>query len=190
MESQLRIVAVVGSLRRESYTRRVVLALQKLLPPSVTIDIASIGALPLYNEDDDLGAPPPAWQSFRDAVSKADAVLFATPEYNRSIPGVLKNAIDVGSRPYGASVWNGKPAAVLSASPGAIGGFGANHHLRQCLVFLNVPVLQQPEMYLGRVDAIIGDAGQIRTRDAAEFLEGFAVAFVQWIRRLLQERKS
>jgi chromate reductase len=178
VESKLRIVAVVGSLRRESYTRRVVLALQQLVPPSVTIDILPIGALPLYNEDDDLGPPPPAWQAFRNEVSKADAVLFATPEYNRSIPGVLKNAIDVGSRPYGASVWNGKPAAVLSASPGALGGFGANHHLRQCLVFLNMPVLQQPEAYLGRVDSVLVGP--------TDFLQGFLTAFVQWIRNLHQ----
>lgn len=178
MESQLRIVAVVGSLRRESYTRRVVLALQELVPPSVAIDIVPIGALPLYNEDDDRGTPPPAWQAFRNEVSKADAVLFATPEYNRSIPGVLKNAIDVGSRPYGASVWNGKPAAVLSASPGALGGFGANHHLRQCLVFLNMPVLQQPEAYLGRVDSTLDGS--------TDFLRGFGAAFVQWIRKLHQ----
>jgi chromate reductase len=105
-------------------------------------------------------------------------VLFATPEYNRSIPGVLKNAIDVGSRPYGASVWNGKPAAVLSASPGALGGFGANHHLRQCLVFLNMPVLQQPEAYLGRVDSVLVGP--------TDFLQGFLTAFVQWIRNLHQ----
>jgi chromate reductase len=176
VEAQLRIAAVVGSLRRDSYTRRVVLALQQLAPPTVTIDIVPIRDLPLYDEDHDLGSPPPAWQSFRDEIGRANAVLFATPEYNRSIPGALKNAIDVGSRPYGASVWNGKPAAVLSASPGALGGFGANHHLRQCLVFLNMPVLQQPEAYLGHVDSMLDEP--------PAFLGEFVASFVRWIRNL------
>jgi chromate reductase len=184
VSEQLRIVAVVGSLRRESFTRRVVLALKQLVPASMVIHETAIGSLPLYNEDDDQGAPPPAWQAFRAEVAGADAVLFATPEYNRSIPGVLKNAIDVGSRPYGASVWNGKPAAVLSASPGALGGFGANHHLRQCLVFLNVPVMQQPEAYLGRVDQWLDDRAQGMPRDAAAFLKEFGGAFEQWVRRI------
>src|SRR5687768_16707438 len=102
MENQLRIVAVVGSLRRESYTRRVVHTLKELAPEAMAIEVAPIGSLSLYNEDDDMGAPPPAWQAFRDQVRDADGVLFATPEYNRSIPGAMKNAIDVGSRPAGA----------------------------------------------------------------------------------------
>jgi chromate reductase len=186
--NKIHIVAVIGSLRRESYTRRVVLAL-KQLAPSLSIEEANIGALPLYNEDDDAGTPPPAWQAFRDAVRRADAVLFATPEYNRSVPGVLKNAIDVGSRPYGASVWNGKPAAVVSASPGALGGFGANHHLRQSLVFLDMPVLQQPEMYLARVDKLVDERGQVRSAEAGKFLGEFAVAFEQWIRQLQGSRR-
>ena len=143
-KEQLCIVALVGSLRRESYTRRVVNALRELAPEAMAIEIAPIGSLPLYNEDDETDGPPSAWQAFRNQVRGGDAVLFATPEYNRSIPGVLKNAIDVGSRPNGASVWSGKPAAVLSASLGSLGGFGANHHLRQCLTFLDMPVLQQP----------------------------------------------
>jgi hypothetical protein len=112
------------------------------------------------------------------------AVLFATPEYNRSVPGVLKNAIDVGSRPYGASVWSGKPAAVLSVSPGSLGGFGANHHLRQYLVFLDMPVLQQPEAYLGRVASVMDDSGQIKAVEAIESLKRFVDAFERWIRRL------
>lgn len=105
MNKQLRVVALVGSLRRESYTRRVVNALRELAPQAMTIEIAPIGSLPLYNEDDETDGPPLAWQAFRDQMRGGDAVLFATPEYNRSIPGVLKNAIDVGSRPNGASVW-------------------------------------------------------------------------------------
>jgi chromate reductase len=117
-------------------------------------------------------------------VRASDAVLFATPEYNRSIPGVLKNAIDVGSRPAGASVWGGKPAAVMSVSPGSLGGFGANHHLRQSLVFLDMPVLQQPEAYLGRAASFIDARGQITSSETLEFLKIFVSAFDKWVRRL------
>ena len=184
MEKQLRVVTLVGSLRRESYTRRVVNAVQEFAPKSMAFEIVPIGSLPLYNEDDDAEEPPPAWQAFREQVRSGDAVLFATPEYNRSIPGVMKNAIDVASRPAGASVWSGKPAAVLSVSPGAFGGFGANHHLRQCLTFLDMPVLQQPEAYLGRVAGVIDAGGRITASDTREFLQAFVGAFEQWIRRL------
>jgi chromate reductase len=138
-----------------------------------------LGDLPHFTPDDDGGAPV---ASLRAALVQADAVLFATPEYNRSVPGGLKNAIDVGSRPYGASVWSGKPAAVVSASPGALGGFGANHHLRQSLVFLDMPVLQQPEMYLARVDKLVDEWGQVKSTETAQFLREFAGAFEQWIR--------
>ena len=187
MSKPLRIVALVGSLRRDSYTRRIVNALSELAPEAIEIEIVPIGSLPLYSEDDDTDAPPSAWQGFRDLVRDADAVLFATPEYNRSIPGGMKNAIDVGSRPYGASVWSGKPAAVLSVSPGALGAFGANHHLRQCLTFLDMPVLQQPEAYLGSVASVIDERGTITRRETAEFLRAFVGAFEQWIRRLHAE---
>jgi chromate reductase, NAD(P)H dehydrogenase (quinone) len=112
-------------------------------------------------------------------------VLFATPEYNRSVPGALKNAIDVGSRPYGSSVWQGKPAAVMSVSPGAIGGFGANHHLRQSLVFLDVPVMQQPEAYLGSASKSFDETGTLTTPSTREFLEKFGQAFERWIERLI-----
>jgi chromate reductase, NAD(P)H dehydrogenase (quinone) len=186
----LRIVALVGSLRRESYTRRVVNALSGLVAGSMHIEIVPIGSLPLYDEDADVGTPPAAWQAFRDRIRDADGVLFATPEYNRSIPGGMKNAIDVGSRPYGASVWSGKPAAVISVSPGAIGAFGANHHLRQCLTFLDMPVLQQPEAYLGGVDRLIDASGAITRPDAAAFLKSFADAFGNWVKRLSQEKAA
>lgn len=183
MDKQLRVVAVVGSLRRESYTRRVVNALRELTPEGMAIEIAPIGAMPLYNEDEETDIPPPEWQAFRRQVLRSDAVLFATPEYNRSIPGGLKNALDVGSRPYGASVWSGKPAAVLSVSPGAIGGFGANHHLRQCLVFLDMPVLQQPEAYLAHAASFIDASGRITSSETVAFLKAFVSAFEKWIRR-------
>lgn len=143
------IAVLVGSLRKESINRKVALALAELAPANLTLNIVEIGDLPLYNEDIDGASPPAAYSTFRQQVRSSDAVLFVTPEYNRSVPAPLKNAIDVGSRPYGQSAWSGKPGAIISVSPGAIGGFGANHHLRQSLVFLDVPCMQQPEAYLG-----------------------------------------
>jgi chromate reductase, NAD(P)H dehydrogenase (quinone) len=181
---QLRVITLVGSLRRESYTLRVVNALRQLTPPGMALEIAPIGSLPLYNQDDETSAVPPSWQTFREQVRSGDAVLFATPEYNRSIPGALKNAIDVGSRPPRASVWSGKPAAVLSVSPGKLGGFGANHHLRQCLTFLDMPVLQQPEAYLARIADDMDAGGTITASETIAFLQRFVGAFEQWIRRL------
>ena len=178
---KLDVVALVGSLRRDSFTRRVVSALVAA-PSGLALDIVNIGDLPLYNPDLE-GNVPPAWQAFRDRVRPADAVLFATPEYNRSVPGALKNAIDVGSRPYGKSVWSGKPAAVLSASPGALGAFGANHHLRQSLVFLDMPCMQQPEVYLGHADKIIDRDGKLADDSARELLKKFVNAFAGWIER-------
>ena len=129
MASQYDTAVIVGSLRKESFSLKIAKALTKLAPPSLQLDVVTLGGVSFYNEE--LEATPPAdWVSFRERIKKADAVLFVTPEYNRSVPGVLKNAIDVGSRPYGQSVFNGKPGGVISNSPGAIGGFGANHHLR------------------------------------------------------------
>jgi chromate reductase, NAD(P)H dehydrogenase (quinone) len=178
-----RIVAVlVGSLRKESFTRKTVKALTKVAPASLTIEIVEIGDLPLYNEDLE-ASPPPAWVEFRKQVKAADAVLFATPEYNRSVPGVMKNAVDVGSRPYGSSVFDGKPAAVISVSPGAIGGFGANHHLRQSLVFLNMPVLQQPEAYVGGAAKLFDGDGELTDASVKEFLQKFINAFADWVDR-------
>src|SRR6202043_1707027 len=129
-------------------------------------------ALPHF--DQDLEATPPAeWVKFREQVKAADAVLFVTPEFNRSVPGALKNAVDVGSRPYGASVWNGKPGAVISVSPGGIGGFGANHHLRQSLVFLNVPAMQQPEAYIGNAATLFDASGALIDDSTRDFLKKF-----------------
>jgi chromate reductase len=174
----------VGSLRRESITRKVARALAELAPDSLRFEIVEIGQLALYNEDLE-PQPPPSWVGFRDRVRRADAVLFATPEYNRSVPGGLKNAIDVGSRPYGSSVWQGKPGAILSVSPGAIGGFGANHHLRQSLVFLDVLAMQQPETYVGGAAKLFDDTGRLTNADTRDHLVKFGQAFAQWIERLL-----
>jgi len=174
------VAVLVGSLRKDSLTRKLALALAALAPAGLKLDLVEIRQLALY--DQDLDAQPPApWAAFRDRIRRANAVLFVTPEYNRSVPAALKNAIDVASRPYGKSAWDGKPGAVVSASPGAIGGFGANHHLRQSLVFLNVPVLQQPEAYLGGLDKLFDERGGIANDSTRGFLVQYLTAFAAWI---------
>src|SRR5947199_3889673 len=181
--STTRDVAVfVGSLRKESFNRKMANALIAIAPEPLKLEIVEIRQLPLYNQDDDAN-PPAASAAFKQRVQKADAVLFVTPEYNRSMPGVLKNAIDIASRPYGKSAWNGKPGAVISVSPGAIGGFGANHHLRQMMVFLNVPMLQQPEAYVGGAASLFDDKGNLTNPGTREFLGKFMRAFAEWIER-------
>lgn len=174
------VAVFVGSLRKDSINRKVAKALVELAPSSLKLEIVEIGQLPLYNQDED-ASPPPEWVAFRARVKAADAVLFVTPEYNRSVPAALKNALDVASRPYGQSVWNGKPGAVISASPGAIGGFGANHHLRQSLVFLNVPAMQMPEAYLGGADKLFDAEGRLANEGTREFLQKFMQAFASWV---------
>jgi chromate reductase len=177
-----KIAVFVGSLRKESFNRKMAKALATLAPESLMLEIVEIGGLPLYDQDyDDGGNPPPAWTAFREQVKSFDGVLFVTPEYNRSVPGVLKNALDVGSRPYGQSVWGGKPGAVVSVSPGAIGGFGANHHLRQSLVFLDVPAMQQPEAYIGGAAQLFEANGNITNKTTREFLRRFMEAFADWV---------
>ena len=176
------VAVLVGSLRKESYNRKLALALAQLAPPELKLDIVEIGQLPLYNEDVDV-SPPDTWTAFRDRIRRADAVLFVTPEYNRSVPAAMKNALDVGSRPYGKSAWDRKPGAVVSASPGAIGGFGANHHLRQSLVFLNVPAMQMPEAYIGGVDKLFDDQGGIANESTRAFLGKFLTSFAAWIEK-------
>ncbi|MEO5843882.1 MAG: NAD(P)H-dependent oxidoreductase [Caldimonas sp.] len=177
-----RVAVVVGSLRKESLNRKMATALAALAPAALALEIVELGALPLYNQDDD-AAPPLASVAFKEKIAGADAVLFVTPEYNRSVPGVLKNAIDIASRPYGKSAWDGKPAAVMTVSPGAIGGFGANHHLRQSLVFLNMPTLAQPEAYIGGAGDLFDESGGFRKPETKSFLEKFLAAFAAWIER-------
>jgi len=180
MEKTYNVAVIVGSLRKGSINREVANALIALAPAALRLDIVEIGQLPIYNQDEDV-SPPAAWTSFRERIKSADAVLFVTPEHNRSVPAALKNAIDVGSRPYGASAWNGKPGAVVSASPGAIGGFGANHHLRQSLVFLNVPAMPQPEAYIGGADKLFDADGKLVNDDTRKFLQGFMQTYAKWI---------
>ena|ERR1039458_7513539 len=174
------VVVFVGSLRKDSINRKVANALAEIAPSDLKLSIIDIGQLPLYNQDEDEN-PPSAWAAFRERVRAADAVLFVTPEYNRSVPAALKNALDVGSRPYGKSVWNGKPGAVVSASPGAIGAFGANHHLRQSLVFLNVPTMHQPEAYIGGADKLFDNSGKLTNESTRDFLRKFMQAIAAWI---------
>jgi chromate reductase len=182
MSSTRDVAVIVGSLRKESFNRKLANALAAMAPAPLRLSIVEIGQLPLFNQDFEAD-PPPAAVEFKQRIQAADAVLFVTPEYNRSVPGGLKNAIDVASRPYGKSAWDGKPGAVISLSPGAIGGFGANHHLRQSLVFLNVPVLQQPEAYLGNAAKMFDEAGTVRDESTRGFLEKFLAAFADWIER-------
>jgi chromate reductase len=182
------VAVLVGSLRRESFTRKVANALVQLAPPSLKLEIVEIGAVSFYNQD--LEPNPPAdWLAFREKLRAADAVLFATPEYNRSVPGVLKNAIDVASRPKENNVFNGKPGAVISVSPGALSGFGANHHLRQSLVFLNVPTMQQPEAYIGGAAKLFDESGNLTNESTKEFLRSFVDAFAKWVELIFAGRK-
>jgi chromate reductase len=184
MTEQARNVGVlVGSLRKDSHSRRLAHALAALSPPSLAYRPIEIGTMPLYNQDLETATPPDAWTTFRNEILRSDALLFVTPEYNRSIPSALKNAIDVGSRPKGSSVWNAKPAAVISNSPGVIGAFGANHHLRQCLMCLNVATMAGPEAYIGGVDKLFDAQGGIVNPGTREFLAQFMQRFADWVER-------
>ena len=181
MSQEYSVAVVVGSLRKASFNRKVAHALAQLAPSNLKLNIVEIGDLALYNEDIDVD-PPAAYKTFREQIRSSDAVLFVTPEYNRSVPGVLKNAIDVGSRPYGQSAWSGKPGAVISVSPGAVGGFGANHHLRQSLVFLDVPCMQQPEAYIGGAASLFDENGKLSEK-TRPFLQGFIDRYAAWVER-------
>ncbi len=175
-----KIAVIVGSLRKESYNLKTAKALIALAPQSLSLDLVSIANLPMFNEDLE-ATPPNEWTVFREQIKAADGILFLTPEYNRSVPGVLKNAIDVGSRPYGQNSWDGKPAAVVSVSIGNICGFGANHHLRQSLVFVNVPAMAQPEAYIGGAAELFDDNGNLTNESTKEFLTSFMAAFEKWV---------
>lgn len=180
MKNIYNVAVLVGSLRKASVNRRLAHALAELAPPELKLEIVEIGHLPHYNQDTDENSPAD-FTAFRDRIRGADAVLFVTPEYNRSVPGVLKNALDVGSRPYGESVWDGKPGAVVSASIGPLGGFGANHHLRQSLVCLNVPTMAQPEAYIGGADVLFDSKGKLADERTRMFLSKFMHAYASWV---------
>jgi chromate reductase len=180
MPNQRTVAVLIGSLRRESFTRKVANAVIQLAPASLKFEVVDLSRVSLYNQDLET-SPPADWLALRAQLRAVDAFLFATPEYNRSVPGVLKNAIDVASRPKDNHVFDGKPGAVISVSPGTLGAFGANHHLRQTLVFLNVPAMQQPEAYVGGAAKLFDDAGNLTNDSTKQFLETFAEAFAKWV---------
>jgi chromate reductase len=177
-----KIAILIGSLRKGSYNRKMANAIISSNPENLTFEIIDISNLALYNEDLDIQAPD-SWKKFREEIKAFDGVLFLTPEYNRSVPAVLKNAIDVGSRPYGKSVWAGKPTAIISVTPGNLGAFGANHHLRQSLVFLDMPAMQQPEAYISGASKLFDEQGNIINEKTIEFVNKFLGAFTKWVEK-------
>ena len=167
-----KIGILAGSLRKESFSKKIGKAIIPMAPEGFEFIIVSLADLPMYNQDfDDDNQVPEAYTIFRNEMKALDGVIFITPEYNRSVPAVLKNALDVGSRPYGQSVWDGKPAAIISNSPGNISGYGANHHLRQSLVFLNVPAMQQPEVYINKANELFDENGQLKDDRSKDMLQ-------------------
>jgi chromate reductase, NAD(P)H dehydrogenase (quinone) len=184
-----KIAIIVGSLREASLNRKVARSICAMRNDNLECSMIEIGDLPLYNQDSDAN-PPEQYVRFRQQIAEADGVLFVSPEYNRGIPGVLKNAIDVGSRPYGQSAFDKKPAAIVTASPGSIGGFGANHQIRQAAVFLNMPVMQQPEAYLGHVsDASFDADGCLKEGPLKELVASLAHAFHDWVDMIHRSRQ-
>lgn len=179
----VKVALISGSLRKDSISTKIAKNVGELFPAGYEAEFVEIGNLPLYNEDIDTESNVPAeYTTFRNKIKSVDAVLFVTPEYNRSISAALKNALDVGSRPYGQSVWDGKSAGIISQSPSNLSGFGANHHLRQSLVFLNMPTVQQPEVYLANSFEIFDDNGKFNER-TAPFIQSFVDAFIDLIKK-------
>lgn len=175
-----KIAVIVGSLRKESLNLKTAKAMMEMAPESFDMELVDISGLPMYNED--LAAnPPKEWVTLKEKINAVDGILFVTPEYNRSVPAVLKNAIDVASRPYGKNSWDGKPGAIVSVSTGAISGFGANHHLRQSLTFVNVPAMAQPEAYIGGAAGLFDDNGNLTNDSTKKFLKSFLDAFEKWV---------
>jgi chromate reductase len=158
-------------------------ALPELAPPSLQLFDIEIGDLPLYNEDLETASAPAQWTRFREQVKDADGILFVTPEYNRSIPGALKNALDVGSRPWGKSAWDGKPAAVVSQSPGALGGMAAAHHLRQVMSAVNLAAMPHPEAYIPVVATLFDESARLQHPGTRELMASFLQAFAAWLER-------
>ncbi|MEW6022642.1 MAG: NAD(P)H-dependent oxidoreductase [Pseudomonadota bacterium] len=177
-----KIAIVVGSLRKDSFSGKIAKTMIGLAQGKLDMEIVEIRDLPMYDPDDDTETPPQAFTTFREQIRAADGVLFITPEYNRSVPGALKNAIDVGSRPYGKAAWANKPCAIVSQSPGALGGFGANHHLRQMLPFLNMPAMPAPEAYLGGI-ATKFEGDQLTDDSLRDFLQTFVDTFAGWVEK-------
>lgn len=177
---KINVSVLVGSLRRQSASRKVAKAIVSLAPATLAFDFVELGELPLYNEDLEQD-PPAAFTRFRSAIAASQAVLFVTPEYNRGVPGLLKNAVDVGSRPWGKSVWSGKPAGVVSTSYGMLGGMAANHQLRQAAIGVNLSTMPYPEAYISNAPTLFNEAGELTNASTKEFLTQFGAAFADWI---------
>ena len=182
---KLTVGVLVGSLRNGSFSRAVAQAATQLAPEHLEFKFLEIGDLALYNQDLDEN-PPETWVRFKKEVAGSDAFLFVTPEHNRSMPAALKNALDIASRPYGANAWDGKPAAMISQTPGGLGAFGANHSLRQPMMFLNMPVMQQPEAYISNVMALLDDKNNLTNESTREFIKSYMTAFAAWIEKLVK----
>jgi chromate reductase len=180
--SQIKVAVLVGSLRMDSFNRRLARAVEKLAPAEFAFRHLQINDLPLYSQDFDAAYPAAATRLKKD-VESVDALLFVTPEYNRSIPGVLKNAIDIASRPWGTKAFAGKPAAVIGTSIGSTGTSMAQQHLRNVLAYLDVPTLAQPEVFVHFKDGLIADDGTIDNDGTRKFLQGFVDDYVAWVRR-------
>lgn len=179
-----KIGLIAGSLRKASFSKKIAEALLPMAPEGYTFNLLSLENLPVYNQDfDDDKNPPESYTELRKQLQAMDGFIFITPEHNRSVPAVLKNVIDIGSRPYGKSVWEGKPAAIFSSSPGSISGYGANHHLRQSFVFLNIPTMQQPEVYIPEVDKLFDDEGNIKNKETKQLLEKAVAAYIKWFEK-------
>jgi NAD(P)H-dependent FMN reductase/ketosteroid isomerase-like protein len=189
MSGKTVVAVIIGSLRKESFSRKVARALIAQAPAALDCRIVEIADLPMYNEDLD-NKPPEQWTRFRDAIRSSGAVLFVTPEYNRSIPGCLKNAVDVASRPPGQSVLDGRPAGVVSVTPYQLGAFGANHALRQTFVFLNMPVMQQPEAYVANAGELFDERGTLKSDKTREFLTQYMIAFGKWIAQISGDTRA
>jgi chromate reductase len=180
---QHKIGVIVGSLRKGAYTRLMAEAVKQIAPASMSFVDIGIGDLPLYNQDLETSTPPPAWTHFRTQVAGTHAVLFVTPEYNRGMPGALKNAIDVGTRPWGHSVWSGKPTAVISLTPGPLGAMAAHQQLRLTMSVLNSPTLPGPEVYMPGAAGLFNDAGQLTNEETRKILTTLLHGFDVWIAR-------
>lgn len=184
--SKIDIGVIVGSLRRDSFSKKIAIEVSGMMPENFNMKYVDIGNLVLFNQDfDDDGNTPEEWIAFRAEIKALQGYLFVTPEYNRSFPPVLKNALDIASRPYGENVWSGKPGAIISVSPGRQGGFGANHHLRQIMMSLNIYMMQQPEVYLGNVTDVLDEKGEVTNEGTRGFLRNVTESYAQWISRFV-----
>jgi chromate reductase, NAD(P)H dehydrogenase (quinone) len=189
MSKTIRILGIAGSLRRQSYNRAALRAATQLAPEGATVDIFEIDGIPPFSEDDEQG-PPAKVTELKQRIRESDAVLFVTPEYNYSIPGVLKNAIDWASRPYGDNAWWGKPAAIMGASPGAFGTARAQYHLRQVMVFLNMFPINQPEVMIRHAHERFDADGNLTDEATRKYIRQLLQSLMDWTRRIGQQGKA